>query len=137
MRRLELTTALPVEADAAWAVFVDTDRWSEWGRLVRSAEGAWEPGARWRMSLSGDRVMTPSFVEAGERRIVFETVVGHASLARMEHRFDLEPAEHGSVLRQTFLVTGVLVPVLWPVLHRGMAQFDELGEDLARRLATA
>lgn len=135
MRRLELSASLPADADTAWALFLDTTTWPDWGRLVTSAEGEFTAGARWTMRLSGGRTMRPFFVEQGPRTVTFETLVGAASLVRMVHRFDVEPADSGSVLRQTFEATGALVPLLWPILHRGMAQFDAMGDDLAAALS--
>lgn len=142
MRRIELVAALPAPADAAWAVFIDTARWPEWGRLVRSAEGEFEPGRRWTMTLRperGDlpRVLRPRFVALGPgSRVVFETVVGAAWAVRMVHTFEvLADGPEASILRQTFSTTGLLVRPLWPRLAAGMHQFDAVGDDLAARLA--
>lgn len=142
MRRLELVTDLPASAADAWSVLVDTERWSDWGGLVTSAQGAFVEGHRWTMRLRGadggpSRTMTPRFVSMQEpTRVVFETrILGRRSVS-LTHIFDVEAVgPTRSRLRQTFEARGVLVPLLWRSLRSGMAQFDELGGDLARRLA--
>ena len=141
MRRLELTTPLPASASAAWSVLIDTARWSEWGRLVVSAEGDFEPGCVWRMRLVGtdgraERTMTPRFVSMVlGRQVVFETRIGARWLVSMVHTFDIEPGQPGqSTLRQTFSIRGLLVAPLWGWLLPGMMQFRQLGVDLADRL---
>jgi hypothetical protein len=140
MRRVELRTALPAGVPEAWDFFLDTGRWSEWSTLVVSAEGRFEPGAVWHMELRGQgapRSMRPRFVSIERARsIVFETRVLGAWWVRMVHRFDFEAdGTDRAILWQRLAVTGMGVPVLWPLLERGMGQFSQLGEDLAAGLA--
>ena len=135
MRRIELITALPGSAAAAWATLIDVDSWPQWGRLVTSAVGEFEPGARWTMQLVGDgpaRVMRPYFVSmAAPESVAFETrLIG----VHIVHTFVIRETEGASELLQTFDITGALVPLLWRVIRSGVVQFDALGEDLARRL---
>lgn len=141
MQRLELSTPLPASAAAAWSVLIDTARWSEWGRLVVSAEGVFVPGCVWRMTLVGvdgraQRTMSPRFVSMTlGRQVVFETRIGARWLVSMVHTFDIEPGRVGqSTLRQTFEISGLLVAPLWGWLLPGMMQFKQLGVDLADRL---
>ena len=144
MRQLTLVQPLPVDADTAWTVLVDIARWPEWRGLVLSAEGAFEPGAPWIVRLRGarggsPRTLRPVFtsMEPG-REIVFETRIGAAWVVRMVHHFELQAAPEGrATLVQRFEITGLAVPLLWGPLERGMRQFEELGSDLARRLAGA
>lgn len=142
MRRIELSTALPAHADRAWAVFVDTERWRGWGRLVTAAQGERVPGAVWTMTLRGldggpPRTMTPRLLSwEPPRAITFETVLGHRRLVRLTHAFVFEPdGPYRSRLRQTFDATGAAVGLVWGPLSRGMTQFSDLGDDLAARLA--
>ena len=141
MRRIELRTALPTGAESAWTTLVNTQDWPQWGKLVVSAEGTFKPGCVWTMQLRGKggrlpRTMHPRFVSMIEgQQLAFETLIGAAWLVKMLHVFDIEPDGEGrSVLVQRFEISGALVAVLWPVLRGGMLQFDELGDDLARRL---
>ena len=140
MRRLELTTPLSVDAETAWSVLINTADWSDWGRLVVSAEGVFEAGHVWTMQLVGTdghtkSTMNPQFVSmVPGAQVVFETRIG-GGLVSMVHTFDVEPDGAGrSVLRQTFVITGVLVVPLWRWLLPGMMQFEQLGVDLAQRL---
>ncbi|MBW2464993.1 MAG: SRPBCC domain-containing protein [Deltaproteobacteria bacterium] len=137
MRTIELTTALDAPAQHAWQVLLDVDRWPEWGVLVVSAEGRFAPGARWTMHLRDGRRMRPTLITVEPTRLVFETYLGHRRWVCMQHSFQVEELDaKRSMLRQRFEVRGVLVPVLWRALSRGMRQFDELGCDLARRVTT-
>jgi len=139
VRHLALSTPLDAPADAAWAVFLDTTAWPEWGRLVVAARGERVPGHRWTMDLVGaegtPRQLRPRFVAEGPgRRLVFETRIAWWA-ARLVHTFRIDPVDDGSsVLEQEFVASGPLVVPLWPWLHAGMAQFSELGDDLAGRL---
>jgi len=142
MRNLELSAALPADAAEAWEVFIDTASWPSWGRLVVAAEGEFVPGHLWHMELRGDdgqspRSMFPRFVSMiPGRQVVFETRIGGLWAVRMRHAFDIDPdGPDRSHLRQSFEVTGLFMAPLWPVLYRGMMQFEALGADLARRLA--
>ena len=140
MRRVELSTELPAPAEVAWAVFLDTEAWPSWGGLVTSAAGVLEPGQRWTMTLRPERGrprrMTPTLWSVGDRALAFETRIAGRWGVRIVHRFELEEAgDAASVLRQVFEVTGALVRPLWGPVSRGVLQFDELGADLARRLA--
>lgn len=142
MRRIDLRTELHAPARRAWEVLTDTDAWPQWGRLVTSARGELEPGARWTMTLRGRdggglRQMRPRLVDIeAPRRIAFETLIGGGWVVRILHTFVLEPdGPDRATLLQSFEITGLLVAPLWRPVRRGVVQFAELGEDLARRLA--
>lgn len=140
MRHLELTTPLPASAADAWSVLINTADWPDWGGLVLSAEGAFEAGHVWTMQLAGAdgrpaSTMRPRFVSMTPgAQVVFETRIC-GGLVSMVHTFDVEPVgERESLLRQTFVITGLLAVPLWRWLAPGMRQFDQLGVDLAARL---
>ena len=138
MRRVELIQPLPAPAVEAWEALIDTPRWPEWGVLVTAARGEFVPGSRWTMTLQGERggarrTMRPRFVSMAGRQVSFETrILGGA--VRILHVFDVEASGDGSVLKQTFEITGPLAAALWGPVRRGAEQFEELGRDLARRL---
>ena len=140
MRRLELSTELPASVQEAWDALVDLEGGPQWGRLVVAADGEFVPGARWTMRLQGEggpSTMRPYFVsmEPG-RSIVFETRIVTGWAVTMRHVFELEATGAARcTLHQRFEATGLLVAPLWRPLHRGMLQFDRLGEDLAARLS--
>jgi len=140
MRRLELSTLLPAPAADAWSVLINTADWPAWGQLVVSAEGIFEAGHRWTMQLAGadgrpGSTMTPRFVSmVPGSQVIFETRLG-GGMVSMVHSFELEAAGDAEcVLRQTFVITGVMVVPLWRWLVPGMMQFEQLGVDLADRL---
>ena len=68
---------------------------------------------------------------------VLAASVGHRWLLHMVHSFTVDTVgPSASSLTQRWQVTGVLVPLLWPLIRRGMARFAELGSDLALRVKT-
>ena len=140
MRRLELSSPLDASADEAWATLLDLDGWSRWGRLVVSAQGEFVAGSRWTMELVGHggrkkRTMRPWFVAIQRPSIRFETRLIAGWAVTLRHEFEVQPTGPSrSVLHQRFEAEGLLLPMLWAPIHRGMAQFQELGDDLARHL---
>jgi hypothetical protein len=65
------------------------------------------------------------------RRIVLAAAFGHRRFVYLVHSFFIEEVDGGLRLRQTWDATGLLIPILWPVLTKMMARFQELGEGLA------
>ncbi len=140
MRRIDLKTPLPASAERAWEVLTDTAAWPGWGGLVTSASGSMEPGATWTMCLRAEpggppRRMRPRLVSVDPPRcIAFQTRLGLGAVAIL-HTFTLEAlAPDRAVLHQAFEIRGPLVRPLWRLVRAGVVQFDELGDDLARRL---
>jgi hypothetical protein len=141
VRRIHLSTELPAAAAEAWQTLTDTPSWPAWGRLVTSATGAFDPGARWTITLrqteeAKPREMRPRLISVrAPCELVFETEIARGWAVRIRHSFLIEPTgPHRSVLNQLFEVTGPLVVPLWKPVRRGIEQFGELGEDLATRL---
>jgi hypothetical protein len=139
-RRFELTTPVDGTADQAWAVLTDFDAYPRWNGLVLFADGTIEPGARVLLRVRGpgrrQRSVRSTIVGIDPRReLVFEASVGHRSLVHMVHSFTVESPAGGVVLRQRWVATGILVPVLWPFLRLAMARFREFGVDLSTRVS--
>ncbi len=112
MRRVDLSEELAASAEEAWAVFLDTEAWPRWGRLVTSATGQLEPGARWTMELRPQgngkpRQMCPHLVSVDPpRELAFETRI--AGLVHILHRFVIEPrGAERSALLQHFEISGL------------------------------
>ena len=139
-REFELSTPIDGTPDQAWAVLTDFQNYSEWSHLVPFAEGAIAPGAPVLMRVRGPgrrvRPFRPSVVSIDPpRELVFQASVGHRSLIHMVHYFTIVgSAASGVSLRQRWVATGVLVPVLWPLLRFAMARFREFGVDLSARV---
>ena len=141
MRQFELSTDIPAGQERSWRTLVRLDEWSAWNQLVPQAKGDLRPGSildlkiRGRSGrLSSFRPVVVSLAPPGE--LVLEASVGRRWLLHMVHTFSVERmAPEASRLRQHWVATGLLAPMLWPVIRNGMARFAQLGSDLALRTA--
>jgi len=140
-REFEISTPIDGSADAAWAVLTRFADYSKWSRLLPLASGTLVPGTRLdlRIRCPGRRASSfrPRIVSVNPpHELVFDASVGHRSLVHMVHSFTfVGRAQIGVQLRQRWVVTGILVPVLWPLLRRAMSRFNEFGTDLSARVA--
>ncbi len=141
MRAFELSTKIDAAPAHVWQALVAIDAWPSWNRLVPYGEGVVRPGERLLFRIrrvdGSFRVHRPHVVATNApQELVLAASFGHRWLVHMEHAFAIEArGVGGSVLRQRWTVTGLLVPLLWPMLVRAMARFAELGDDLATRLS--
>lgn len=117
--RHRLETSIDVDATPAevWHVLTDLNAYAEWNPFIVSAQGAVAVGEKLenRLEPPGGRPMTfrPT-VTAVEPNRRFEWI-GRLGLPRLfdgRHRFDLEPAPSGTVLRHTEDFNGVLVRLM-------------------------
>ena len=140
-REFEFATPVDGARDAAWAVLTDFDAYPQWSHLIPFASGATVPGTRVLFRIRGPgrrlRPFRPTVVSVDpSRELVFEASLGHRSLIHMVHYFTLTgSASSGLSLRQRWVATGFLVPVLWPLLRLAMARFREFGTDLNARVS--
>ena len=139
-RQFELSTPIDGTPDQAWAVLTDFDAYPQWSRLVPFASGATVPGERVLLHVRGPGKRARPFRPTIEsidppRELVFQASVGHRSLIHMVHYFTIVGSlASGVSLRQRWVATGALVPVIWPLLRFAMARFSEFGADLSARV---
>ncbi len=140
-REFEISTPIDGSADEAWAVLTRFEDYSKWSRLLPFASGTVVPGTRLDLRIRGPgrRVFSfrPRVVSVDPpHELVLDASLGHRSLVHMVHSFTfVGSTETGVQLRQRWVATGILVPVLWPLLRRAMARFNEFGTDLSARVA--
>jgi hypothetical protein len=143
LRHFELSTTIPANQDRVWQTLVRLPEWSAWNRLVPHAEGELRPGTTLDLKIRGPGgrpgPFHPTVVSVNPpTELVLAASVGSRWLLHMVHSFTVEavgPA--ASLLRQRWNATGLLVPLLWPLIRRGMARFAEFGSDLAVRVNTS
>lgn len=137
-RDFELVTPIDGTVEEAWAVLIDFASYSQWNRLVPAGQGLATPGSRLELRLRGrPGRFRPTVVSVDPPyELVLADSVGHRSLIHLTHWFTFLPAagRSGVLLRQRWVGRGVLVPVVWPVLRRDMARFEEFSLDLSRRV---
>jgi hypothetical protein len=142
-REFEISTPIDGSADEAWAALTRFEDYSKWSRLLPFASGTVVPGTRLDLRIRGPGRRAFSFhprvVSVNPpHELVLDASVGHRSFVHMVHSFTFVGcAETGVQLRQRWVATGILVPVLWPLLRRAMARFNEFGTDLSARVAAS
>ena len=141
LRRFAVESPLPASAEEAWEVFLDTARWPKWGRMVPSARGDLVAGSRWEIETvrEGGRrsLLQPILLRLRPpRELVFRTEIGGGHALRLDHRFRFEAVgPDRSILRQSWEVRGLVLPLAWGAVTRELSRWSRLGEDLAHRLA--
>jgi hypothetical protein len=137
-RNFELLTPIDGTAEEAWGVLTDFASYSQWNRLVPFGQGSATPGSRLDLRMRGRpgrfRPMVVSIDPL--RELILEASVGHRTLIHLTHWFTFIPSllPPSVLLRQRWLAEGALIPVVWPVLRRYMARFEEFGLELGRRV---
>jgi hypothetical protein len=136
-----LLTEITIDAppEEVWGALVDLAAYREWNPFIVEASGLAEEGSRLtlRMTPPGGRAATlkPTVTEATPGK-AFEWLgrVGVPGLFGGRHRFELHPAEAGTLLVQRETFRGVLVPLLARSLDRHtLAGLVAMNEGLKRR----
>lgn len=139
-RRFQLSTPIDGTPEEAWAVLAAFDAYPRWNHLVPFARGTTTAGERVLLHVRGPGRRTRPFRPTIEsidppRELVFRASVGHRSLIHMVHSFEIVGSVASGVsLRQRWVASGALVPILWPLLRGAMARFSEFGVDLDARV---
>ncbi len=138
----ELVTEIEIEASPArvWRVLSDLEAYPEWNRFIRSITGELKVGSTLNVRIepeSGPAAQMAPIVVAvePERRFAWKGKLGFGGLFDGMHEFIIEPISETRVRfvqREEF--TGILVPVIWPILRKGTTQgFKEMNEALRKR----
>lgn len=119
-RRIEVSRELPVPADRAWSVLVDTDRWPEWGPSVRAVACS---DQEIRAGSTGDvetllGMRVPFEITACEP---YRWTWRVAGIPATGHRVEALGPERCRVIFEVPLLAGAYFPVCWWALA-GIAQ---------------
>ena len=131
-------TEITVPVDAVWSALMDLPSWTEWSTFYPTAHGAIEAGqpVTVRFSVRG-MIRIPGrarFIRVEPGRSLWWRG-GLGSLLRIEHGFDLEPTEHGTMLHHEERFSGPLAGLVVGIL--GSAQegrYAQVNLRLKRRL---
>lgn len=124
MKQLHTSIHIATPASLIWEVLTDFERYPYWNPFVTAIGGPQLVGERLTVTLQpeGKRAMTmrPHVrVFDPEREFRWRGQLGIRGLFDGEHRFEIEPLTGGGcrfVHAERF--SGLLVPVLWPLLRR-------------------
>ena len=116
-RRVEVTRNVPVPAERAWSLLIDTERWPDWGPSVRAVEC---PDREIRAGSSG------TVETAVGIRVPFEITACEpyrwtwrvARIPATGHRVEELEAERCRVIFEVPILSVAYVPVCWRALSR-------------------
>jgi len=137
----ELHSEIDIDAtpERVWSVLMDFDAYPAWNPFVTRIAGDKTEGAQLEVRLEppGGRAMTfkPAVVKhEPNREFRWHGKIAVSGLFDGEHVFIVEPRDGGTRFVQRERFTGVLVPVLMPMIgnstHRG---FEAMNEALKAR----
>lgn len=140
MREFQAVTEIAADLSAGWRVLIDFAAYPQWNPLMRAVKGRPEKGAGLRLrvarSLGSDQTMP---LLARVRVVTPETEMawggGVPGLLDVHHYFRFEPAPRGFRFVHGEIFSGILVPLLWPLLRRRVKQenYVALNEAFKRR----
>ena len=142
MKHHELQTDIEAPPEKVWDALLALPDWPRWNALVPEGSGVVSPGQvlSFRIRVTAREIQPPKYrphrptvlVVHAPGELVMEATFGARWLVHMVHSFYILPTQTGCRLRQTWATSGILVPLLWPLLRRAQDSFAELGDDLAR-----
>ena len=135
----ELRTEIVINAPAekVWAALMDFNSYPKWNPFVREISGKVEVGAALNVYIKPEGGMGmklgPAVVKFQENKIfAWKGKLGVSGIFDGQHEFILEPNADGGILfvqREEF--TGLLVPVLWPMLRKNTGRgFEDMNKAL-------
>jgi hypothetical protein len=136
-----IRTSIDVEApiEAVWQILTDLEGHADWNPFIIHAEGSVVEGSTIAVTLqmTGSRPsrFRPVVTEATEP-IAFEWLgsVGVRGIFDGRHRFDLESSGSGTRVRQSESFTGLLAPIVVPMIRkRTESSFIAMNEALRAR----
>jgi hypothetical protein len=137
----EIKTAIYIEAspEQVWRALTHFDAYPQWNPFIRSVERTeLAPGARWtvRLQMPGGGINTfrpviLRLIPAAELRWRGSLWIG--GIFDGEHAFLMEPQRTGTQLTQSEKFSGLLSPLLFPLIATKTRQgFEQMNEGLKR-----
>ncbi|MFI7611194.1 SRPBCC family protein [Nonomuraea terrae] len=140
MRQIRTEIHISATPEQVWAILVNFTAYPEWNPLTPGLRG--EPVAGSRLTLPttfipGSSVTVPMRATVEEvtppRRLAWRSNVIAPGIASSLHAFELTPDAGGTHVLHRETVTGVMAPVVWPMVSRFAPQFDQLNRKLKER----
>lgn len=135
MRELRTEIGIDARPDVIWEILMDFAKYPEWNPFIKSISGDAKVDSKLKVRLEpeGGSPMTfePKVVAADvNSKFAWRGKVLMSGIFDGQHEFILEPLAEGEtrfVHREEF--SGILVPILWPMLEaktkRGFTQMNE------------
>ncbi len=139
MKQLVTEKHISTPIESVWNVLTDVNAWQEWNPLLIKGQGVVTKGERLIITFDqgGKHVtMKPRITELIDGTVLqWKGSLPIPGLFHGEHRFELTPlSETSTQLRHSEVFTGVLVPIVWPSMHKGLKEgFEAMNDALAHR----
>lgn len=138
----ELSTEIEIDApaDRVWKELMDFGAYPEWNPFVREISGKPEVGAALSVYIKPEGGMgaklAPAVVKVTENRLfAWKGKFGISGIFDGQHEFHIEPIADDKVRfvqREEF--SGILVPILWPMLRKNTQRgFEDMNRALKKR----
>lgn len=134
----EITTSTPIAASPStvWKVLMDFAAYPEWNPFITSIAGDATPGESLDIELSRPNKkpmsIAPHVVTADvESRFAWLGTIGIRGILDGYHQFVLEPTPEGTLFNHFEEFTGLLVPLVLPLIRKSTAAgFTAMNEAL-------
>ena len=138
----ELRTEIDIDArpEKVWEILMDFESYPDWNPFIRSISGEAKVDSTLKVRLQPEggtgMTLTPSVVVAdANKKFAWKGKFFISGLFDGRHEFILQPTGDGGtnfVHREEF--TGILVPILWPMLEKNTTRgFNDLNKALKDR----
>lgn len=138
MRTFEISISIDAPAETVWAMLTNFEGYPEWNPTLPRVEGHLREGGSLTIWLGKNRHKDTAHIDRVEegKILTLSRPFLHRVLVHMEHDFELIPQKEGVVFIQRWRSRGILVPLLWNKMTRGMQKFDRMNEALKEKAET-
>jgi len=122
MKELNTQILISATAERVWEILMDFERYPEWNPFVRSISGEANEGSRLKVHIKPEggmgMTLTPLVVDSSpNQRFAWQGKLLIEGVFDGRHEFILEgQGEAGIIFIHREEFTGLLVPILWPML---------------------
>lgn len=135
MHTYKLDKTIHASNEKVWQALIGFDNYALWNPIVPRISGSLKTGSVLAMTLSGHKKPVAAKVKSVEdkRYLILSRELLHPAILQIDHHFELEIIEKGTThFSQRWVCSGLLTPVLWSMITKRLAVFEEFNEGLKR-----
>ena len=135
MKQISRETQIEAAPERVWSVLTDFGAYRQWNPFIRSISGEPKVGTTLDVRINKMRFRPTVLTVEPPRELRWLGKLLVRGLFDGEHRFEIEPlAPDRMRLRQSERFTGLLVPLLWPLMGKSTEQgFEAMNASLKQR----
>ena len=136
MRTISTEIWIPASLQSVWSVLTDLAAYPSWNPFIRKIEGEAREGTQWKMEVSTGKASSMKFDITLMRwmpsmQLAWRGGMFTPKLFTSTHDFSLAEVAGGVRLIQSEIFSGLLIPVLLPLLGAKLqAQFTSMNDAL-------